>query len=118
MSDPASPRLRAEVHARLDPIWQNAAQTGGYSPSKIRRYTSPDQFYFFQQSARTRVYLWLAEQMWLTADECHVSKFTAEQCRTAMDLLVGVSFKQVRRWSKQRGITVRRRYDAAPGTSA
>lgn len=104
-------RLRAEVHQHLDPIWREAARTGGYTRREIRKYTGPAAYYF-EQSARCRVYGWLAEQMQLTADECHAAKFSAAQCRQAIDLLAGVTFAEIRRWAKRTGFQVRRWYDA------
>ncbi|WP_267355752.1 MULTISPECIES: hypothetical protein [unclassified Methylobacterium] len=103
-------RLRAEVHVYLDPIWREAAQTGGYTRREIRKYAGPAAYYF-EQSARCRVYGWLAEQMLLTVDECHAAKFTAAQCRQAIDLLAGVTFAEIRQWAARTGFKVRRRYD-------
>lgn len=114
MSDPATPYMREQVHAVLDPIWQNAAQTGGYSPSQIRKYSSGPGAYYLKQSARSRVYMWLAAQMHLTRDECHAAKFTAEQCREAIELLSEITFYDVRKWARRSGIKVRRHYDMPP----
>ncbi|MCJ2069581.1 DUF3268 family zinc-finger domain-containing protein, partial [Methylobacterium sp. J-030] len=98
-------RPRAEVHLYLDPIWREAARTGGYSRREIRKYTGPAGSYF-EQSARCRVYGWLPERMLLTVDECHAAKFTAAQCRQAIDLLSGVTFAEVRQWAQRTGFKV------------
>jgi len=110
MCDPKTYRLRREVHRRLDPIWRNAAFNGGYTRREIKKYTG-SAAYFFQQSARCRVYAWLAEQMLLTEDECHASKFTVPQCHEAIALLSGVTFAEIREWAQRTGFKVRRRYD-------
>lgn len=116
MRDPYLMRLRAEVHLHLDPIWQQAAFTGDYTPKEIRKFTGPGAYYF-EQVARSRVYAWLAERMGMTREECHAAKFTAEQCEQAIAILADVSFAEVRSWAKRCGLKVRRWYDApAPQT--
>lgn len=111
MRDPHLMRLRAEVHLHLDPVWQQAALTGGYTPKEIRKFSGPGAYYF-EQVARTRVYAWLAERMGMTREECHAAKFTAAQCEQAIAILAGVSFAEVRSWAKRRGLKIRRWYDA------
>jgi len=113
MGKPVVFRLRAEVHAYLDPIWQQAAYTGGYTPKEVREFTGP-KAYYFEQSARCRVYAWLAEQMGMTRDECHASLFTARQCRRAIAILSGVTFADIRPWAQRKRLKIYRWYDTQP----
>lgn len=117
MVDRVTFRLRAEVHLYLDPLWRDAALTGGYTRRETRKFTG-SAAYYFEQSARCRVYAWLAEQMLLTADECHAAKFTAEQCREAIAHLSGITFIEIRHWAKRTGLKVRRRYDTSSREAA
>ncbi len=79
---------------RLDPLWKNAAHTGGYGrldeagEKAVRR------------AARVRVYRFLAARMGLTEEQCHVGLFTVEQCRAAWETLKGVTYPDVRDWAK------------------
>ena len=57
---------RHTVHLYLDAIWQA-------SSSKKR--------------ARTSMYNWLATQMNISEEECHVSKFSRDQCKKAIKIL-------------------------------
>ena len=57
-----APIARGEAHAAFDPIWKS----GGMS--------------------RTQAYKWLAAQMDLPVEECHMEKFTAEQCRKVVEI--------------------------------
>lgn len=55
--------LKQAVHRVLDPLWQQ----GGMS--------------------REEAYAWLAEQLELTAEECHVGMFDPATCRRAIEVL-------------------------------
>lgn len=101
MAELPSPELRRDVHAILDAIWINAAETGGYDERQVRTL-SGRAGYGARQRARTRVYAWLAEQMWLTPEDCHVTRFTADQCMEAICLLHGTSYAEIRTWAKAR----------------
>jgi len=93
--------LRQAVHGLLDPLWQNAHLSGGYSAKRIAFLSGPGG-HAARKVARERVYAWLAEQMWLTAYECHVARFTATQCRQAVGHLQAVTYAEIRVWSRNR----------------
>ena len=61
-------KLRRAVHAKIDPLWQN---------------------YPHQQRKKRRgsVYGWLRRISGLSAKECHVGEFDAEQCRLILKLI-------------------------------
>lgn len=66
LCDDETRKLRRLVHTQFDPLWQSAKHP---------------------KSARNRVYAWLARKMELTDDECHVGKFSKEQCLRALEIL-------------------------------
>lgn len=92
---------RARVHAVLDAIWLQAVATGGYPPGR-RRHLRGARARDVQRIARERVYAWLAEQMWLTPQECHVTCFTLDQCDSAIRHLSGVTYAEIRAWAHRR----------------
>jgi len=92
---PAGPKTREArqyVHQVFDPLWREAWR--GYPAAAKRRHV--------QSLARTRCYAWLADQMSLTADECHTGMFTIEQCRQAYRLLKNTTYADIREWAKAR----------------
>nr|USU32969.1 hypothetical protein NG677_04500 [Methylobacterium sp. OTU13CASTA1] len=96
-----SPELRDDVHALLDDIWINAADTGGYH-GRSKYFLIGKGQRNAQRVARDRVYAWLAEQMWLTPRDCHVTRFTVDQYHEAICLLHGTTYAEIRAWAKRR----------------
>ena len=96
-----SPELREDVHDVLDEIWLNAVEAGVYD-AKRTRVLSGAAGRGARKVARERTYAWLAEQMWLTEEACHVSRFTFDQCMEAICLLHGTTSVEIRAWAKQR----------------
>ncbi len=92
--------LRADVHAVLDDIWLNAVETGGYRGRQLDWLRIHGER--ARKSARERVYAWLAEQMWLLPADCHVSRFTFDQCMEALCLLHGTTYAEIRAWAQPR----------------
>lgn len=92
--------LRADVHEVLDDIWLNAVETGGYRGRQLDWLRSHGER--ARKSARERVYAWLAEQMWLLPEDCHVRCFTFDQCMEAISLLHGTTYAEIRAWARQR----------------
>lgn len=71
---PAGPdtrRLRSRVHALFDPLWQAKMQRDGVRKGK----------------AREAGYEWLAAQLGLQREDCHVSHMDAATCRRAIAIL-------------------------------
>jgi hypothetical protein len=119
MSEMPTAALRAEVHAVLDPIWMSAVETGGYTGKRLARLRR-GLGRGAQKVARERVYAWLAERMWLTEEECHVSRFTVEQCDAAIHHLRGATYADIRTWAHARDhrtLTQARMSAAARGVS-
>lgn len=62
----ANAELRKEkqrAHSAFDPLWS------GYSPA-----------------VRSKAYVWLAEQLAIPIEECHIGLFDIEQCRRVIDV--------------------------------
>ena len=58
-------KYRSLVHAQIDPLWENQARS--------------------KKRARGSVYGWLRRILNLTADECHVGNWDADQCIEALE---------------------------------
>lgn len=89
---PETRKARGYVHAVLDPLWRDAPAL----------YPADAKPYGIRRVARLRCYEWLADQMGLTADECHTGMFTIEQCRQAYRLLRNTTYADIRKWAKAR----------------
>lgn len=87
---------RQHVHKKLDPLWKNAPETGGYAPEDMAAR------FVIMRAARGRVYAWLAEQMGLSRRECHTGEFNIAQCRKAWTLLHKANYRDIRAWAKAR----------------
>lgn len=57
--------MRRKLHAIIDPLWQN-------------------QSYYSRKKARGHVYGYLRRILNLSAEECHIGNFDADQCLRAM----------------------------------
>jgi len=98
---PANAALRKErqiAHSAFDPLWKKAVFDPAYAGSvrdnlAVRTIT---------QSARHRCYDFLAYQLKLTKDECHIGMFDAGQCRHAAAISRKVNYGQIREWHKRR----------------
>lgn len=55
-------KAKQRVHEAFDPLWQDASQ---------------------RTAARLAAYAWLAQEMGLTAAQCHIGCFDVEQCEQA-----------------------------------
>ena len=96
-----SSELRDDVHALLDEIWRTAVETGGYEGKRLL-VLQGKAGHGLRKVARERVYAWLAEQMWLLPRDCHVTRFTVDQCHEAICLLHGTTYAEIRSWAKRR----------------
>jgi hypothetical protein len=68
---PETRQLRSKVHRLLDPLWEAKMQRDKVSKGK----------------ARDAAYGWLAGQLGIPRDDCHVSHFNADRCRAAIAIL-------------------------------
>jgi hypothetical protein len=57
-----APVARAAAHAAFDPVWKSG------------------------RMSRSQAYKWLAAQMDLPPEDCHMEKFTVEQCRKVVEI--------------------------------
>lgn len=63
-------QARRAAHAAFDPLWQSGTMK------------------------RREAYRWLAEQLGLTAEECHIGRFTLEQCAEVVAIVRDVATKE------------------------
>lgn len=61
-------KWRSKAHISFDPLWQ----------SKIKKDPSK------KRSARNEAYSWLAMNMGLDIDDCHIGMFDVEKCKQAI----------------------------------
>lgn len=98
---PANAELRKQrsiAHNAFDPLWKKAVYDPAYSGSvkdnaAVRTITG---------SARSRCYAFLAHQLKLSKDECHIGLFNLEQCRHATAISRKVTYSQIRAWHKKK----------------
>ena len=55
--------LRKQVHAKFDPLWKKGKMT------------------------RKQAYFWLAKEMGIPEERCHVAQFSEEKCKKALVIL-------------------------------
>ena len=54
---------------------------------------------FGKLTGRDWAYLWLSDQMDLSLEDCHFSRFTAEQCERAVELCEAISPVELMQWA-------------------
>lgn len=88
-------RARSLLHdQRLDPLWKNAPDTGGYS------IVGDDERKLIQRLARGRVYGFLASRLGIERDDCHTAQFDIETCRRAWRELSATTYPEIREWAQ------------------
>lgn len=97
LGTPANEQLRKArilLHERMiDPLWREGADAfyqEGDSAAKRR----------LRQVARARVYAFLAHRLGIKRKDCHTGLFDLDTCRRAWRALDGVSYSQVRTWTR------------------
>jgi zinc-finger-containing domain len=94
LADPPTKRARQAAHAAFDPLWQRWADA---YPGQVR---SPSQV---RGAARGRAYWWLAVQLGIDRNDCHIGAFDAATC----ERIVAIIREQrptpgsIRSWAKQ-----------------
>lgn len=63
-------QLKMQAHQYFDPIWQRAVDGG------VDKYT-----------ARNAAYKWLAKEMGIDRELCHIGYFNEKQCRQVLDII-------------------------------
>lgn len=88
---------RSKLHdLRFDPIWRGAISQCGYKPEDSRAAA------IILATSRARLYHWLAEQLGIRKEACHISMFDLETCRRAWVALKGATAPDIRAWAKAR----------------
>jgi hypothetical protein len=95
LANKALRQLKMQVHAVFDPLWQNF----GTAYPEMKR-CSPR----IRQTMRGRAYSWLAEQLGIAFDDCHVGHFDNARCETAIAIIKreAPSALSVREWAKSK----------------
>lgn len=97
---PANAELRQArmlLHNRMiDPLWRTAVESVGYTPE------DPKARKIITNTARKRVYDFLAWRLGIDRDECHTAEFDLEMCRRAWVALRGIDYNEIRTWAKAR----------------
>ena len=71
--------LKIRTHAAFDPLWRDLAAA---YPEANGVYAGAQR-----RAARSRAYRWLAEQLHIKVEDCHVGAFDPELCRRAMAVI-------------------------------
>lgn len=85
--------LKQAVHSLIDPLWMNCS--GAYAPGM-----------FISQKikgvARRRTYQWLAEQLGIAMDDCHIGAFDESMCDRAIAVVMTLrpTATLIREWAK------------------
>lgn len=90
---------RREVKLLFNPLWEDV--DGAYP------YVAPGGRPRLRRIMRTRAYAWLAEQLGLSKDDCHVAMFDEAMCRRVVQLLQEQqqTAGRIRTWAKERELT-------------
>lgn len=99
---PLGPPTSAETHgARFtlrskvyDPLWRRAPYTGDYEANDAKAVK------MIQNAARRRINEFLADRLAVHVDVIDFNRMTIEQCRACWRALQGLSYQQIRSWSK------------------
>lgn len=72
--------LKIEAHEAFDPLWRDLANAYPELPVDCIPY-------HIHRIARTRAYEWLAREMGITPERCHIGAFDEAQCRRAVAII-------------------------------
>ena len=95
-------RARNLTHQAFDPLWLEAINLPCYLTAGMRHRAVKEAHRAISRRARCRAYAWLAEQMNMLIDECHIGLFDIETCRIVWKLCQGMDAAQIRAWGKAR----------------
>jgi hypothetical protein len=97
-ADQATKQARIRAHAALDPLWQEAVAIVDYGALDRRGRRA------VRQRARVRAYAWLAKQLDMDLDACHIGRFDKATCNRVVELCAPMTPEDVRDWAKERGL--------------
>lgn len=98
LADRALRAYKKAAHARFDPLWREAPRIYQLSGDKQERAKAQR---VIRQRARARTYAWLANQLGITPDECHIGMFDCDTCQRVIDICKTADPKQIREWAKK-----------------
>lgn len=102
-ADAETRRARNLTHQAFDPLWRGAFRMACYSNAGTARGESVRGAHRrIGKTARNRAYAWLADQLGIAFDDCHIGLFDIETCREAWKLCQGMTAAKIRRWAKER----------------
>jgi hypothetical protein len=91
-------QMKRLAHGVFDPLWDTMqAQRLAYPGENAKNGR-------LRQLMRKRAYEWLAAQMGLKFDDCHIAMFDEAQCTRAIEIIRAASVDAgvIRRWAKER----------------
>lgn len=80
---------------RIKPLWENAPWSGGYE------IQSGMEAHRVRNTARKRVFDYLADRLRIPRDRCRLEFFDLETCRRAWRALTGVTYPEIREWAHE-----------------
>lgn len=94
LANPPLRKLKREVHALFDPLWMDAH----VAYPDLKQISG-----HIRAIMRGRAYAWLAKQLRIAKDECHIGKFDDARCIQAIAVLKREAMNAVaiRAWAKE-----------------
>lgn len=89
---------RMIAHARFDQLWLREFRVKPRPPEgKYRRSNRRMRYVrLIHQRSRKLAYSWLAEQLQIPVERCHIRFFTAETCTRVLEICQGKTAKDLR----------------------
>lgn len=97
LATPAMREARKTAHSAFDRLWKTAEDgyeihEKGLARGKVVRR--------IRRTARNRAYKWLAAQLGIHVDDCHIGMFDIDTCARVFYLCQGVNSWDIRDWHK------------------
>lgn len=102
-ADAATKAARSVAHTAFDRLWKEIASSYVLN-SALGRGAKKRNEYRIRKRGRTRAYRWLAEQLGITPEDCHIGAMDAATCARVAELCGPMDAEKVRAWSKERGL--------------
>jgi hypothetical protein len=102
-ADKATKEARIAAHAQFDRLWKDIAPSY-VIPRNLARSARKRNEYRIRKRGRTRAYRWLAEQLAIPFEDCHIGAMDAATCARVAALCTPMDAEKLRAWSKERGL--------------
>lgn len=102
-ADTPTKAARTVAHAAFDPLWMDALSLYPNIPERPRKARQA-AIYNIRARARKRAYAWLALELDLPAEECHIGLFDRDTCTRVVKACMGSSAAAVRDWAKEKNL--------------